>query len=321
MAADKPGILVMYHCPQRLMRELGERYEVFGPVLERSPAALPEGARERVRAILTVGSMVLGGDAMLDALPNLRHVHCYGTGFERIERAALKARGISLSNAADANAAAVADMAMALLLASTRRVAEADRYIRAGKWDRRGTDKWPPITGMSGAKVGILGLGAIGQKVAVRAAAFDAEIGYHSRTKRTDVAWRYLDSALALAEWSDFVVVALRADASNRHIVNAAFLKALGPRGHVVNISRGIAIDEAALADALADGTIAGAGIDVFDEEPKIPPRLMEQTSLVMSPHLGGGTRQAHAAMGAKAVANFDAHFAGKPLVSGVSLD
>src|SRR4029079_15386398 len=134
----------------------------------------------------------------------------------------------------------------------TRRIAFGDRYIRAGRWDARGQGRYGRIGGLGGAKLGILGLGEIGLKVAKRPEAFDMQIGYHNRSKRTDVAYPYLDSAIALAQWSDHLMVALRADASNKHIINMELLEALGPRGHVVNISRGVDVAEVALAVVLS---------------------------------------------------------------------
>ena len=255
---------------------------------------------------------------MLDALPNVSIIHCYGTGFERMDLKTARERGIVITNAADSNASAVADIAVGLLLASTRRIAEGDRYIRAGRWERRGAHLWPPILGLKGAKVGILGLGAIGVRIATRIAAFEAEVGYHIAPE-ADVPWTYLPSALALAEWCDFLVVALRSDASNRHIINMELLKKLGPMGHVVNISRGMAVD-GALADALEAGVIA-APPSTSSRRPVVHPKLMKLENVVMTPHLGGGTRQANRAMGETALANFDAHFAGKPVLTPVPMD
>ncbi|MGE3650791.1 MAG: NAD(P)-dependent oxidoreductase, partial [Reyranellaceae bacterium] len=250
--SDKPGLLALYHFSPWFTEELKKRFDVFGPFPTReiAPHMVPDDFKPRVRAIATVGSIGEGGRAMLDALPNVSIIHCYGTGFERMDLKTAKERGIVITNAADSNASAVADIAVGLLLASTRRICEGDRYIRAGRWERRGAHLWPPILGLKGAKVGILGLGAIGVRIATRIAAFEAEIGYHSRTQKPDVPWAYLPSALALAEWCDFLIVALRSDASNKHIINMELLKKLGPMGHVVNISRGMAVDEAGLADA-----------------------------------------------------------------------
>jgi lactate dehydrogenase-like 2-hydroxyacid dehydrogenase len=169
---------------------------------------------------------------------------------------------------------------------------------------------------MSGGKLGILGLGTIGMEIAKRAKGFDVEIGYCNRTKRSDVDYPYFADVIALATWADYLVVSLRSDASNRHIIDAAVLQALGPRGHLVNISRGWAVDEAALAEALRNNVIEGAALDVFDEEPYERQELLPLENLVMTPHFGGGTEHAQRRMTSLVRRNLDAHFAGLPVVS-----
>ena len=202
------------------------------------------------------------------AMPRLSLICCYGTGYERIDLAAARKRNIMVTHGADANAPDVAEMAVGILLASTRRIVRADKMIRRGDWTKRIPNRFGAIAGLTGGKVGILGLGAIGMEFAKRIKGFDVEIGYCNRSKRSDVDFAYFPNVMALATWCDYLIVCLRSDASNRHIINAEVLKALGPRGHVVNISRGWAVDEAALADALRNNVIEGAALDVFDEEP-----------------------------------------------------
>ncbi|HEX9329035.1 MAG TPA: NAD(P)-dependent oxidoreductase, partial [Reyranella sp.] len=165
---------------------------------------------------------------------------------------------------------------------------------------------------------GILGLGAIGMEFVKRIRGFDVEIGYCNRNKRSDVDYAYFPNVMALATWCDYLIVCLRSDASNRHIINAEVLKALGPRGHVLNISRGWAVDEAALADALRNNVIEGAALDVYDEEPYEGQELLSLDNLVMTPHFGGGTEHAQRRMTSLVRRNLDAHFAGKPVVSPV---
>lgn len=317
--AERPGIVLGFRFAARTREIYGTKYELFGP-LDRPDAALvtPEMAA-KARALVTVGSLPVD-DALLAALPHVRLVCCYGTGYERVDLAAAKRRGVAVTHSPGANAPDVADMAMALLLSSTRNVARADRVLRAGNWKHRVSGSFGIPAGLGGGKLGILGLGAIGELIARRARGFDMEIGYHNRRRRDDVDYRYLDSAMALAEWCDYLMVACRADASNRHTVDAELLRALGPRGHVVNISRGSMVDEAALADALEGGVIEGAGLDVFENEPAIHPKLMVQERVVLTPHLGGGTDRAVAAMTDMVMRNLEAHFAGRPLVSPVPM-
>jgi lactate dehydrogenase-like 2-hydroxyacid dehydrogenase len=191
--------------------------------------------------------------------------------------------------------------------------------IRRGEWTKRIPNRFGTIAGLTGGRLGILGLGAIGLEFARRAKGFDLEIGYCNRNERSDVDFQYFPDVMALATWCDYLIVCLRSDSSNKHIINAEVLKALGPRGHVVNISRGWAVDEAALADALRNNVIEGAALDVFDEEPYEGTELLELDNLVMTPHFGGGTEHAQRRMTALVRANLDAHFAGKPVVSPVA--
>jgi lactate dehydrogenase-like 2-hydroxyacid dehydrogenase len=270
-----------------------------------------------VRALVTTGS-VGASDALMAALPRLSIICCYGTGYERIDLDAARRRNVIVTHGADANAPDVAEMAVGLVLATHRRIARADRMIRRGEWTKRIPNRFGAISGLTGAKFGILGLGAIGMEIAKRMKGFDVEIGYCNRSKRSDVDYPYFPTAVALAEWSDILMVALRSDASNRHIISTGVLKALGPRGHVVNITRGWAVDEAALAEALRNNVIEGAALDVFDEEPHVCEEFMALENLVMTPHFGGGTEHAQKRMTALVLANLDAHFNGKRVVSPV---
>jgi glyoxylate reductase len=310
-------LLLGFGFARQVREAFAAEFAIVGSIAQPAAALVTPDMAARTRALVTAGS--IGADAaLIAALPNVSIICCFGSGFERIDLAAAKRRGITVTHSPDANAADVADMAMALLLASTRRVARADRFIRAGKWDVRLAGRFGAIAGLGGGKLGVLGLGAIGARVATRAAAFEMEIGYHNRRRRDDVAYRYFATPLALAEWADYVVVACRADASNYRLVDATFLRALGPRGHLVNISRGSVVDEAALAEALATDVIEGAGLDVFEHEPPVHPRLPELENVVMTPHLGGGTERAMRAMTDLVLRNLRAHFSGRTAVTPV---
>ncbi|MBS0539264.1 MAG: 2-hydroxyacid dehydrogenase, partial [Proteobacteria bacterium] len=231
---------------------------------------------------------------------------------------AARKRNIMITHGADANAPDVAELAFGVLLASTRRIVRADKMVRRGEWKQRIPNRFGPIAGLTGGKVGILGLGAIGLEFAKRAKGFDVEIGYCNRNRRSDVDFKYFPNVMELATWCDYLIVCLRSDASNRHIINADVLKALGPRGHVVNISRGWAVDEAALAHALRTGVIEGAALDVFDEEPYTGTDLLDVDQLVMTPHFGGGTEHAQRRMTELVCRNLENHFAGRPVASPV---
>jgi lactate dehydrogenase-like 2-hydroxyacid dehydrogenase len=281
------------------------------------PALVPAAARPHVQALITTGS-VGASDALMAAMPRLSLICCYGTGYERMDLAAARKRNIMITHGADANAPDVAEMAVGILLASTRRIVRADKMIRRGDWTKRIPNRFGPIAGLTGGKVGILGLGAIGLEFAKRIKGFDVELGYCNRSRRGDVDYRYFPNVMELATWCDYLIVCLRSDASNRHIINAEVLKALGPRGHVVNISRGWAVNEADVADALRNDVIEGAALDVFDEEPYEGTELLEIDKLVMTPHFGGGTEHAQRRMTALVKQNLDNHFDGKPVVSPV---
>jgi lactate dehydrogenase-like 2-hydroxyacid dehydrogenase len=205
-------------------------------------------------------------------------------------------------------------MALALTLASVRRILVADGFVRDGSWAAsKPSPLMRPQFGMGGRKVGVYGMGEIGRKIAARIAAFESEVGYFSRS-RYDLPYRYLDSLEALADWCSVLIIAVRAGPETNHLVNADILKRLGEEGHVVNIARGSVIDQAALITALKDKTIAGAGLDVFAREPQAPDELTALPNVVLAPHVGGHTLEGHVAMQDCVMANLNAFFAGKAL-------
>ena len=307
--ADRPVILTGFHFTKTTLALLSERYEIAGQMEKPTPAHIPAGAANHVQAIVSTGSVGLS-EALMSALPRLSLFCCYGTGYERVDLAAARKRNIMITHGADANAPDVAELAFGILLASTRRIVRADKMIRRGEWQQRIPNRFGHIAGMTGGKLGI--------EFAKRAKGFDVEIGYCNRNKRSDVDHRYFPNVVALATWCDYLIVCLRSDASNRHIINAEVLKALGPRGQLVNISRGWAVNEADVAEALRNNVIEGAALDVYDEEPYEGTELLPLDNLVMTPHYGGGTEHAQRRMTALVKANLDNHFDGKPVVSPV---
>lgn len=304
----KPKVQLTLPLGNAFEQKLANRYTVISD---------PE-AKEGVEAVITVGT--LNADkAYFDGMPDLKILSCFGSGYEGIDLAEAEAHGVKITNTVGANASTVADLAVALLLASVRKVVTGDQLTRAGKW--RGDNPAPLIfaRGLTGRRIGVVGMGAIGRKIAERLSAFEAEIGYHNRSRK-DVAWPYFETALDLAKWADVLILAHRADETNRHMVDAQVLEALGPNGHVVNISRGSAIDEDALIAALKNGTIAGAALDVFEDEPTPRADLTSLPNIVVTPHIGGGTSEAIVAMGDAVIANLDAFFDGKPLPNPVTI-
>jgi len=306
-------VLIYSRFPKAMLARIGERYELLDSKGQRFTEVFPAAQLSDVQALISAGGTALGADAM-DALPALKAIVCYGTGYDGVDLRAAAERGIVVGNSPAANAAAVADLAMTLMLAVTRNLLPADRYVRSG--DCAAAKPSPlmrPQPGNPGRRIGVYGMGEIGRKIAARAAAFETEVAYYSRS-RHDVPYRYLPSLEALAEWCDVLMVAVRAGADTHHIVDAAMLRRLGPEGYLINISRGSAVDEQALIAALTDKTIAGAGLDVFETEPRQPDALTAFPNVVLTPHVGGHTTESHVAMQDCVMANLDAFFAGKAL-------
>jgi hydroxypyruvate reductase len=306
-------VLVFSRFPKSLMQRIGERFELLDAGGKPPDQMFSADELAPVRAMVTAGGTALPG-RMMDMMPKLGAIVCYGTGYDGVDLAAAKARNIVVGHSPGANAAAVADIAVTLMLAATRRLLVADNYVRSGDWGAaKPSPMMRPQPGMPGRKVGLYGMGEIGRKIAARVAAFEAEIGYFSRSRR-DVPYAYFPSLEALAEWCSVLVIAVRAGPGTRHIVNADILRRLGEGGYVVNIARGSVIDQAALLQALTDKTIAGAGLDVYAKEPHAPDALTAFPNVVLTPHIGGHTLESHQAMQACVIANLSAFFEGKPL-------
>ena len=252
-------------------------------------------------AILTNGHWGVPDDVAA-ATPNLKVVSSYGVGYDAIDADALAARGIAVAHTPEVLNDEVAVTAVMLWLACYRQLLPSDAHARSGAWERDGN--FPLTRSPMDRKVGILGLGRIGQTIADMAQAFRAEVHYHSRTRK-DVAYPYHDSPVALAEAVDVLIVITPGGSETRHMVDAAVLEALGPEGCLINVSRGSVVDEDALVAALRDGKLGMAGLDVFDEEPKIPDALKGMHDrVVLLPHVGSGTHETRAAMGDLAVRN-----------------
>lgn len=306
-------VLIAHRFPKSQMVRLGQHFDLLDPAGKKFTDALPPEQLGSIRAAIAAGGSRFGAD-MMDMLPKLGAIVCYGTGYDGIDLAAAAKRNIAVGNSPGANAASVADIALTLMLAAVRRLPVLDQYVRSGDWaGAKPSPMMRPQNGMLGRKVGVYGMGEIGQKIAARVAAFETEVGYFSRSKR-DVPYQYFDSLEALADWCSVLMIAVRAGEDTRHAVNADIFRRLGEDGYVVNIARGSVIDQPALVTALTDKTIAGAGLDVFAREPQAPDALTELPNVVLTPHTGGHTLESHVAMQDCVLANLDAFFAGKPL-------
>ena len=264
----------------------------------------------KVRGLATFGAA--GADAkLMDALPKLEIISNFGVGVDGIDVAAAKKRKILVTNTPDVLNECVADTAMALVLDTLRRYPASETYLRSGYWATRGA--FPLTTSLGGKTLGILGLGRIGEAIARRALAFGMKIRYHNRNRKS-VPYAYDADIVALAKNSDVLLVATPGGAETSKIVNARVLDALGPQGYVINIARGSVIDEPALLRYLQEKRIAGAGLDVFADEPRVPPEFFTLENAVLYPHVGSASVETRTAMGNLQVENLRLHFAGKPV-------
>ena len=263
-----------------------------------------------------VTSASMGASAeVINALPKLRCISSFGVGFDSLDQASIVARGARVGYTPGVLDDCVADMAFALLLDSARRLSAADRFVRSGQW---GSQRFGVFTKASGKRLGILGMGRIGQQVARRASGFDMEVAYHNRRPVAGSPHQYMASLQALAEWCDFLVITAAGGDDTRHLVNASVLQALGPNGFLVNVARGSVVDEAALLQALQQGQIAGAGLDVFEDEPHPLPGLLQQDNVVLAPHTASGTQETRRAMADLVLANLRSFIKGGTLLQEV---
>jgi len=272
-------------------------------------AALKQAA-PRVRALASSGHSEVDAKLM-DALPRLEIIANFGVGVDQIDLEAAKKRGIIVTNTAGALNECVADCAMALVLNTLRKFPQSGAYLREGLWQSRGT--YPLGTAVGGKTLGILGLGRIGEAIAKRAQAFGMHIRYHNRNKK-NVPFAYDTDAVTLAKHSDVLLVITPGGAETDKLVNAQVLDALGPKGYLVNVARGTVVDEPVLLRYLQEKKIAGAGLDVFEHEPRVPPEFFALDNVVLSPHVASATHETRKAMGDLQIENLHLHLAGRPV-------
>jgi lactate dehydrogenase-like 2-hydroxyacid dehydrogenase len=268
----------------------------------------------RIRAVFGGGESVVRGE-LIAQLPALEVITIMGVGYDGVDVAAAKARGVPVTHTPDVLNDDVADLAIALMLGISRQLVQAHEHVRSGAWSQG-----PLALGrrVSGSRLGIVGIGRIGQGIARRAAAFDMKVAYTARNERPGLPYTYYPDAVSLAAASDYLAVITPGGAATRKLVDAKVLRALGPEGILVNVARGSVVDEAALIDALESRTIAGAALDVFENEPGIDERLRRAPNVLLSPHIGSATVATRQAMADLVVANLRAHFAGRPLATPV---
>src|SRR6478736_7173756 len=249
-------VLIYSRFPKAQMERFGERFELLNAAGKPPNEVFSADQLADIRAMITAGGTPLRGEAM-DMMPKLGAIVCYGTGYDGVDLKAAAERKIAVGHSPGANAASVADIAVTLMLAATRRLLVLDNYVRSGDWAAaKPSPMMRPQAGMPGRRIGVYGMGEIGRKIAARVAAFESEVGYFSRSKY-DLPYQYLDSLEALADWCSVLIIAVRAGPETHHAVNADILRRLGEHGYVVNISRGSVIDQKALILALTEKTIA----------------------------------------------------------------
>ncbi|MDT7837073.1 2-hydroxyacid dehydrogenase [Aquabacterium sp. OR-4] len=310
-----PVVLNTGRLPADLLQLLAARYTLH------DLATLPDAAARsawlarhgaQVQAVVTSASTGLD-EATLAALPALRVISSFGVGLDKLPVAAARARGIAVGYTPDVLNDCVADLGFALLLDVARSLSAADRFVRRGDWTRGAFGLTRKV---SGARLGLVGLGRIGRSIAERATGFRMDIRYHSRRAVADVAWRHEPVLTELARWADYLVVITAGGPETRHLVNAGVLDALGPDGFLVNVARGSVVDEAALLAALQQRRIAGAGLDVYDDEPRVPEAFFALDNVVLAPHIASATRETRQAMADRVAENLAAFFERGQLVS-----
>jgi lactate dehydrogenase-like 2-hydroxyacid dehydrogenase len=268
----------------------------------------------RVRGMQAGGASIVPG-SLIASLPKLEIISVFGVGYDGIDVATAKQRGITVTNTPDVLNDCVADLAMGLLITAARRLSEGDRYVRAGKWLK---GPMPLATRVSGKRLGIVGFGRIGKTIAKRASGFDMQIAYHSRRPVEGAAFKHYPNLGELAKNSDFLVVITPGGKETFHLINEEVMRALGPKGILVNVARGSVVDEKALVKVLQEGALGSAGLDVFEDEPNVPEALFAMDNVVLEPHVGSATHETRTAMGNLCVDNLVLHFGGKPVLTRV---
>lgn len=310
------GIGVLMTCPMfpYLEQELEQRFRLHRLWDFPSRRRFLEAHAGSIRAV--VGDTKVGADAeLIDALPGLEIVATFSVGLDKIDLGRCGEKGIRVTNTPDVLTDDVADIAIALMLGVLRKVCGCDAFVRSGKWK---SGDFGLTAKFSGKSVGIVGLGRIGSAIAKRAEAFGCPISYCSRSEKPHVSYKYYPTAAELARHCRILVVACALTEETRRIVGREVLDALGPEGVLINVGRGAHVDEPELVAALLEGRLGGAGLDVYENEPEAAEELFPTDNVVLLPHVGSDTVETSTAMADLVVANLEAHFAGKPLLTPV---
>ena len=309
-----PKILLMAPMYEPKLRELEATYACHRWWESKDPQALAAALAPDCEIAVTNGGRGMKAREMA-LLPRLKLVACFGVGVDAVDVGYARAHGIAVTNTPDVLTEDVADMALALLLATVRRIPQGDRFVREGRWLAGGM---AVTQSLQRRRVGIVGLGRIGRAIARRCEAFNTELGYAGPNRKSDVAYRYFTDVVSLADWADVLIAACPGGAATYRLVSRAALQALGPEGTFVNISRGSVVDQAALIELLGSGGLGAAGLDVYDDEPNVPAALIALENAVLHPHQGSATHPTRSAMGQLVLENVAAFVAGRPLATPV---
>ena len=313
----KPELLLMRPIYAPAMAELERDFTLHKPWAAPDPEAYIRRACGNVRAAVTTTTIGFSRNDF-EALARLEILGCFGPYYELVDLAAAKERGVTVTHTPDSTAEPVADLAMGMIVAVMRRLCEADRFVRAGKWPEGVFGAGREVRGKT---CGIVGLGRIGREIAVRAAAFGMNVCYHGPRLKDGVAYPYFADLVGMARESDVLVVTCKLTPATRNLVDARILEALGTDGFLVNVARGAIVDEEALVAALAGGRLAGAALDVFRDEPRVPAALLEMDNVVLAPHMGTSTSEIRDERSRKLLMDLRAFFAGQPLSHRVTSD
>jgi lactate dehydrogenase-like 2-hydroxyacid dehydrogenase len=309
---SKPALLQTGPMMPMIERQLVADFEVHKIPTPADRDDVVASCADRIEAICTGGHTGVKTDAaLIGRLPRLKVISNFGVGYDSIDVAAAAARGVVISNTPDVLTEEVADTALGLLLMTVRELGQAEQYLRAGKWAANGDYRLTPQS-LRDRTLGMVGYGRIGKAIAKRAAAFGMPITYFGRSKQADVAYPFYDDIVAMARDVDTLMVITPGGPQTKDLISKAVLEALGPRGIVINVARGSVVDEAALIEALRKGTIFGAGLDVFYNEPNINPALMTLPNTVLLPHVGSASVHTRDQMGQLVVDNLKAYAAKK---------
>ena len=309
----KPGaILAAGFLPNDAMSALEEHYTIHHHYRADDPAALLQEVADDIVCMVGTSHASMPAE-LINALPKLQQISVYGTGTEKVDASAAKARSITITNTPDVMTSDVADLGMGLILATVRRMAEADNFVRQG---RSGNESMPFSYSLGGKHLGIVGLGKIGSEIARRAEPFGLKICYHARHEKPDAPYPWYPDLLTMASVVDILLLAAPGGQDTFRMIDAQVLKALGPEGTLINIARGSLVDEKALVHALQEGTLGAAGLDVFEDLAKPSAGLFSMPNVVLSPHRGSATYESRGAMARLIVDNVEAFFAGRPALT-----